>query len=179
MVECVDNHELILYIKYSIFSVKRTPIMINIKHFIFISLALLALVSVNAQAALSATDKQYISDLKKGDLKLLKRTAKLIIRNAVRTPEVLDVVTEILLQISPNLDNGQVSTFTYLARAVGESENGRYYSALREVKETTNSKHVRKWAKKAYKMIGKKRAKKATQYKKGMVKLTTTKYIIK
>ncbi len=151
--------------------------MIKTKSLAFISFLLLSIFAVNAHAQLSDTDKQYIADLKKGDLRLLKRTAKLIINAPVRTPEVLDVVTEILLQGSGDLTKARVSTFTYLARALGESKNGRYYTALVSVEKTSNSKHVRKWAKKARRMIGKSNGNSTAQYTKGSVQLTTKTYL--
>lgn len=144
-----------------------------IKPLIFTSLLLFAFFTNTVQAELSATDKQHIANLKKGSLKQLKRTAKLIVRTRVINQRVLDTAMEILLQVYPKSYAGQIETLSFLARGIGQSGNGRYYTAMKEVKDQAEFKKLRKYAKKALKMIDKAEGR---QYKKGSIKLKTTEY---
>jgi len=139
---------------------------------ILLSLFLLCFVSVS-QAALNPGEKRVVEMLQSGDLHQLKAAAKQIHGQGIRNEEVLDVAAEVLLQLYPDAWDAQMDTLAWLARAIGESHDGRYYDALSEVKVGAPHKKLMKHAKKALKELG---AAEGAQYRKGMIKIPTKDY---
>jgi hypothetical protein len=134
---------------------------------------LLVFISINTQADLAPNEEQYVKMMKSGDLRELKQAAKIIHREQIKTPKVLDVATEILLQLYPSATKNQYDTLSWLALAIGQSGNGRYFSALTEVSANITHKKIRKHAIQALKNIP---APSEDTYKKGTEKLLTTIY---
>ncbi|NVK56200.1 MAG: hypothetical protein HWE26_11320 [Alteromonadaceae bacterium] len=103
-----------------------------------ISAAIMALfLSFGAMAELSGEQRYLADQLLSGDLTQLKSASQRIFKQAIRNPELLDIAAEILLTKYPDAYTSEVDTLAWLARAIGASENGRYYGVLSEVISNT------------------------------------------
>lgn len=139
----------------------------------FLVFAFIALFSISAQAKLDPIEQHAINLMTKGDLRSLKQGAKHVHRNHITNPAVLDVAAEVLLQLYPTAYKAQLDTLSWLARAIGQSRNGRYYTALSEVADKGTFKKLRRHARKALKQIAGPEGK---QYAKGMRKIPKNRY---
>ncbi len=99
------------------------------------------LLSFNVLADLTAQENRLKDMLLSGDMTQLKTASKQIYNAKVANPEVLDIAAEILLKKYPYATRSDIDPLAWLARAIGASENGRYYSVLAEViANTSNAK---------------------------------------
>ncbi|MFC4701789.1 hypothetical protein ACFO4O_16680 [Glaciecola siphonariae] len=116
----------------------------------YVITALLAIgLSFSALAELNPRDQKLADLLLSGDMQRVKSAAKGIKDNEINNPELLDIAAEILLRKYENAYSSEVDTLAWLARAIGASENGRYYSALSEVVEGSGQKKLVRHAKSA------------------------------
>ncbi|HEB28990.1 MAG TPA: hypothetical protein ENI05_14760 [Porticoccus sp.] len=123
---------------------------------------------VNFAHAVDAVGQRYIDKLTRGGLVSIKQAAQGIYNTGEKDTEVVDVATEVLLQRYPTAGNSDIDTLAWLARAIGNTRNGRYHSALQEVVDSADHRKLRKYAKKALKEVG---SAEGAQYKKGSVDL--------
>ncbi len=130
----------------------------------------IALFTLAAQAGdIDVVDQRYINQLTKGGNVSIKQAAQSIYNTGEKDTEVLDVAAEVLLQRYPTAAKADIDTLSWLCRAIGNSGNGRYYSALNEVAESDAHRKLKKFAKKAAKAVGES----GTQYKKGSVNIAS------
>ena len=139
----------------------------------FIIVLCVALFSINS-FALDNVEKHYVDLMLKGDLRSLKVAAKRIRSAHITNTQVLDVAAEVLLQTYPSTYKAQLDTLSWLAHALGQSGNGRYFNVLNEVAEKTTFKKLRRHAKKARKRMG--GGADVPQYKLGMKKVKVPRY---
>ncbi len=98
----------------------------------------------------------------------VKQAAQSMYNTGETNTQVLDVAAEILLQ-----NYGKASdpdALAWVAKALGKSRNGRYYSVLKEVADSKADKKLRKHTAGALKEIGRASG---DQYVKGSVNLQT------
>ena len=86
------------------------------------------------------------------DFKLVRAGASTVYHRHFKDPQFTDLAYTKLktLYLSTETDNRQADAAAWLAKAIGKSENKDYSDFLLEVKKNANSKHLRKWADKAY-----------------------------
>jgi len=118
---------------------------------------------------IDVVDQRYIDQLTRGGNTSIKQAAKSIYNTGESDTEVLDVAAEVLLQRYAKAGNSDIDTLAWVCRALGNSGNSRYSSALSEVANSEAHKKLRKYAKKALKQVGESDKK---QYTKGSVNLT-------
>ncbi len=135
------------------------------RHIIIVILA--GLLFNTAQAA-DVVGQRYINQLTRGGNISIKQAAQSIYNTGQKSTEVLDVAAEVLLQRYPSASNSDIDTLSWVAKALGNSRNGRYHSVLAEVVSSNAHRKLRKYAKKALSTIGQAEGK---QYKKGSVNL--------
>ncbi|KXI29353.1 hypothetical protein [Paraglaciecola hydrolytica] len=122
----------------------------------------------NITFAADVVGERYINQLTRGGMISIKQAAESIYNTGLKDTEVLDVAAEVLLQRYPNASKGDIDTLAWLCKALGQSGNSRYYSALYEVAESDAHRKLRKYADNAADDVGKS---KDQQYAKGMVDL--------
>lgn len=103
-----------------------------------------------------------------GDMKQLKVASKTIYESKISDPALLDIAAEVLLKKYPDVYASDVDTLAWLSRAIGASENGRYYSALSEVVNKTEFDKLERHADKALDMLP---GEEGEQYVAGMYQL--------
>lgn len=113
--------------------------------------------------------QKYIHDMVKGGNSGIKQTAESIYNSGVKDREVLDVAMEVLLQNYRGAPNSEIDTLAWVAKAIGQSGDNRYSSALKVVVEGETHKKLVKYAKHAWKDVGTKPS--VEQYVKGSVNL--------
>lgn len=132
-----------------------------------------ALVAVLVMSFAFATDdpvhQRYINSLTKGGIQGIKQTAQSIYNTGVKDQEVLDVAMEVLLQRYRGASSYELDSLAWVAKAIGQSGDNRYSTALKEVVEGETNKKIVKYAKRAWKDVGK--SPKVAQYQKGAVDL--------
>ena len=99
----------------------------------------------------------------------VRAAAKKIINTGETDTKVLDALIEVMLQ---NHAKGKtyIDASRYGARAIGQSGNSRYYTALKSIADSKDAhKKMRKDAKAAYKKVGKPKG--TEQYVKGSIDL--------
>ncbi len=117
---------------------------------------------------IDVVDQRYINQLTRGGNASIKQAAQSIYNTGESDIEVLDVAAEVLLQRYAKAGNSDIDTLAWVCRALGNSDNSRYSSALNEVANSDAHKKLRKYAKKARKQVGEPDK---TQYVKGSVDL--------
>lgn len=128
----------------------------------------IAMFALVAQAgSIDVVDQRYIDQLTKGGNVSIKQAAQSIYNTGEKDTEVLDVAAEVLLQRYATAAKADVDSLAWLCRAIGNSGNGRYHSALKVVAESDAPRKLKKFAKKAAKAVGEDGA----QYKKGSVNI--------
>lgn len=138
----------------------------------YLLVLLVAVFSVGVQAGdIDVVDQRYIDQLTRGGNTSIKQAAQSIYNTGERDTEVLDVAAEVLLQRYSKAGKSDIDTLAWVCRALGNSGNGRYYSALQEVADSDAHKKLRKYARNAAKEVGNS----GTQYKKGSVNLKSLK----
>lgn len=114
-------------------------------------------------------DQAYIDQLTQGGIDGIKQTAQKIHGTGETSTEVLDVAAEVLLQRYPTASINDVDTLAWVAKALGNSRNPRYYTTLKEVVDSNAQKKLRKHAKKALSLVG---GPSGDQYVKGTLNLS-------
>jgi len=118
--------------------------------------------------ALDAAGQRYIEQLTQGGMTSVKNAAQSMYHARETNTEVLDVAAEVLLQ---NYDRGSdPDALAWVAKALGQSHNGRYHGVLQEVADSRASKKLLKHVKLALREIG---SPSGEPYRKGMVNLAT------
>lgn len=129
------------------------------------------LTSMLLSSAVSAMDpagQRYIDQMTQGGMTSVKQAAQSMYNTRVTDTQVLDVAAEVLLQNYSNASDPDA--LSWVAKALGKSRNGRYYSALKEVAGSRADKKLRKHTASALKEIG---GASGEQYVKGSVNLQT------
>jgi len=116
--------------------------------------------------AVDVVDQRYIDEMTQGGMASVKDAARSMYNTGETNTQVLDVAAEILLQNYGNASDPDA--MAWVAKALGRSHNGRYYSVLNEVVHSHADKKLRKHASVALKEIG---AASGEQYVKGGVDL--------
>jgi len=117
--------------------------------------------------ALDAASQRYIDQMTQGGMGSVRDAAQSMYNTGETNTQVLDVAAEVLLQ---NYTKGSdYDTLAWVAKALGKSKNGRYYSALKEVADSKTDKKLTKYTEAAMKQIG---SASGAQYTKGTVNLT-------
>lgn len=117
--------------------------------------------------ALNAASQRYIDQMTQGGMGSVRDAAQSMYNTGETSTQVLDVAAEVLLQ---NYKKGSdYDTLAWVAKALGKSKNGRYYSALKEVADSNTDKKLTKYTSAAMKEIG---SASGAQYTKGTVNLT-------
>ena len=93
--------------------------------------------SFTAMAELGPEEQKLADMMLSGDMAQLKTASKRIFSTKMADPELLDIAAAILLKKYPHAVRSDVDSLAWLARAIGASENGRYYGVLSEVVENT------------------------------------------
>lgn len=97
--------------------------------------AMALILAFNAVAKLEPEEQKLADMLLSGDMTQLKSASKQIYNSEISEPELLDIGAEILLKKYPDAVRSDIDSLAWLARAIGASENGRYYNVLSEVVE--------------------------------------------
>lgn len=122
------------------------------KLFLQIALSAILLCASTLASALTPMEESYIYKITQGTSAGLSSGARSILNDANKNPEVLDVLAEVVLQ-SYNKGDAYVSAVSYASRALGESNNGRYFSTVSQVASGNGHRKMRKHAKKAAKKL--------------------------
>lgn len=123
---------------------------------------------------MSSRDRIFHDKITSGRLHDLKEAAKLMHRGGPRNEILQDALAEVLHQHHAMAFDRQIDTLSWVSRALGASNNGRYHSLLAEVASSGAHKKLRKHAKKALKELGGKRGK--AQFKPGKIKIPADSY---
>ncbi|MBL4851590.1 MAG: hypothetical protein JKY90_04830 [Gammaproteobacteria bacterium] len=132
-----------------------------------LSIALFSLFSMSSQAELNPIEQTVVDMMLEGDLRQLKAAVRRVHDAEIFNTEVLDVAAEIMLVTYPDTYKAELDTLSWLAKALGESGNNRYYGVLSEVVDKTRFKKLRNHSKKSLKKL-KPPADSDIQYKAGM-----------
>jgi len=119
-------------------------------------------------AELSISNQKLADLLLSGDMQKVKIAAQAIKENHIVEPALLDIGAEILLTKYSHVRGPEIDSLAWLARAVGSSENGRYYNVLLEVTDSATEKKLARHAETALDDIG---DKVEVQYVAGMYEL--------
>lgn len=120
----------------------------------FIGLLMALFVTTVQAGDIDVVDQRYIDQLTRGGNVSIKQAAQSIYNTGEKDTEVLDVAAEILLQRYATAGKSNIDTLAWVCRALGNSGNSRYHSALQEVADSDAPRKLRKYAKKALKEVG-------------------------
>ncbi|MBU3068486.1 hypothetical protein KOI40_01580 [Aestuariicella sp. G3-2] len=120
--------------------------------------------------ALNSHDQQLIDSMTLGSAGSLRNAAKSIYRGSSRDELVLDTLAEKTLQLSPSAnDNTSVDAISWGCKALGQSGNKRYYTALMTMAQDDSvHRKARKYCKKSANQLGRAEGE---QYQRGDSKL--------
>lgn len=106
--------------------------------------------------ALNSHDQQLIESMTLGSAGSLRNAAKSIYRGSSRDVVVLDTLAEKTLQLSPSAtDNTSVDAVSWGCKALGQSGNKRYYTALMTIAQDDSvHRKSRKYCKKSASQLG-------------------------
>lgn len=110
------------------------------------STLLALMLSFNAIAELSQSQQKLADMMLSGDIRQLKVAAQRIYEEEISDPAVIDIAAEILLTKYPHAYSSEIDTLAWLARAIGASENDRYYGVLTEVMNNTDNSKLERHA---------------------------------
>ncbi len=115
------------------------------------------LLSVGQAFAADKVEERYISQLVNGRPSTIRSAAESIYHSGVKDREVLDVAAEVLLQQyqENSGSSAHMDAFSWVCKAIGQSRDGRYRSALVAVANTANAKKLKKHCNKASKSLPK------------------------
>jgi hypothetical protein len=103
--------------------------------------------------ARTAGESRAIEMLVRGGPESQRDVAQSIYNGIERSPEVLDIAAEVLLQTYRRSGFVQIDATSWLCKALGASGNGRYRRVLEEVADQAVDKKVRKYATQALGML--------------------------
>ena len=109
----------------------------------------LSVLSSKAFAELTPQEQLLADMMLSGDMTQLRAASKQIYSAKIANPELLDIAAAIMLKKYPQATRSEVDPLAWVARAIGASENGRYYSVLSEVVEKTTLDKLERHADKA------------------------------
>ena len=112
----------------------------------FYSILFTLIITSNAVAAIKPEHQKIADQLLSGDLVTLKLAAKTLYRQEVSDPAIIDIAAEVLLRMYKDAYAAEIDTLAWVARAIGASDNGRYFVALTEVKNNSSSRKLVKYA---------------------------------
>jgi len=118
--------------------------------------------------AIDPAGQRYIEQMTQGGMTSVKQAAQSMYNTGETNTQVLDVAAEVLLQNYSHASDPDA--LAWVAKALGKSHNGRYYSVLKEVVDSQADKKLRKHTAGALKEIG---SASGDQYVKGSVNLQT------
>lgn len=104
------------------------------------------LMSFNAAAELTTEEQKVAEMLLSEDLSQLKIAAQIVSRREMTNPELIDIMAEVLLRKYATAYPNEIDTLAWMARAIGSTENGRYYTAINQVVESTDNRKLRRHA---------------------------------
>ncbi len=130
----------------------------------------LLLLSFPTMAA-SPAGELYIKRIAVLDSYLLREVSKSIYHSEFKEQEVLDVLAEKLIQSYNDGGKTNYDSIAWTCKALGKSGDIRYKKILQTVKENTDNKKIKKFAKKALKMMPEGQANES--YEKGIVDLVS------
>lgn len=133
-----------------------------------ITIVISLLISFNALAELSPRHQKLADMMLSGDMRQLKVAAQTIHRAEISDPELMDIAAEVLLTKYSHANSSEIDTVAWLARAIGASENGRYYDALNLVINNTDNSKLKRHAESALDELP---GKEGDQYQSGMYQL--------
>jgi hypothetical protein len=136
---------------------------------IFFILIIALLLPVIPAMAISPADEQYINQIVGGGFSSLRRASQSIHRTGVTERQVLDVLSEKLLQTYNASDRTGVDAVAWACKALGQSGDLRYKSVLQTVTKTAQHAKIRKYANQSLKGMPSGEAQKP--YEKGSVNL--------
>ncbi len=105
--------------------------------------------------ARTAGESRTIEMLVRGGPESQRDVAQSIYNGIERTPEVLDIAAEVLLQNYRQSGFVQIDATSWLCKALGASGNARYRGVLEEVADQAADKKVKKYATQALGMLPK------------------------
>jgi len=104
--------------------------------------------------ALTAVEKLFASQLVDGPADEIREAAKSIYSQQIKTRDLLDIATEVLLQHEregPGSGGSSSSeAFGWVCRAIAQSKDGRYRPALEHVAENTKDRKIAKHCRRGY-----------------------------
>lgn len=116
--------------------------------------------------AIDVAGQRYIDQMTQGGMASVKQAAQSMYNTGETNTQVLDVAAEVLLQNYSSASDPDA--LAWVAKALGKSHNGRYYSVLKEVADSRADKKLRKHTAAALKDVGRASG---DQYVKGGVNL--------
>lgn len=129
--------------------------MFNKKLILLASLMLSISMFSQLSSAASAVAQRYIDQLAQGGPHTIRGVAQSIVNTGETDPELLDVLSEVLLQNYTRSSKTDTDANAWASRALGSSGNGRYRSVLEQVIEKSDNRKLKKYAKKALKSLPK------------------------
>ncbi|MBU1566941.1 MAG: hypothetical protein KJ630_15115 [Proteobacteria bacterium] len=137
--------------------------------FSIVTVLLTLLFAVNSCLALSAGGRRTIEMLVMGGPESQRDAAQTVYNGFDHSPEVLDVMAEVLLQTYQRPGFVQVDATSWMCKALGASGNVRYRGVLQQVADKAAERKVRKYAEQSLGMLPQGNA---TPYIAGTVNLT-------
>jgi hypothetical protein len=104
--------------------------------------------------ATDTENQRYIEQLTQDSNHSIKPAAQSIYKTGEQDTEVLDVAAEVLLQRYPTASDSDIDTLSWVAKALGNTRNPRYYTTLNEVANSNAHAKLRKYANKARQQVG-------------------------
>ncbi len=103
--------------------------------------------------AVSPLGQRYINEIIDGNAATLRRAAKGIYHNGIRDREVLDVLSEKLLESYNYNGRTGIDAISWGCKAIGRSGDLRYKNVLETIKNNTGYRKIRKYAEKSLRMM--------------------------
>jgi len=91
--------------------------------------------------------------LTSGDLDQIKLASQVMVAGRENTKENADILAEILLSKYENALNFEIDMLSWVCKALGATNDGRYRKLLIKVYESDSHKKLRKYAKKSYQKL--------------------------
>ncbi len=118
--------------------------------------------------ATSPANQRNIERIVNGGAYSIKDAAEDIYRSGEKSPEVLDVLSEVLLRNYKKTDSEYVDALSWACKAIGNANQARYRDTLSEVVQNAEHKKLKKYASSALSQLPKEEA---IQYVKGSASL--------
>ncbi|GGW84951.1 hypothetical protein [Alteromonas halophila] len=122
--------------------------------------------SLYAPVPKDARNAQVTELIMAGDLRSLKQAAITVYETNIQDQAILDMLAEILLREHADAPDRQIDTLSWVSKALGQSESGRYAAVLAEVEENGAHRKLRGYAEDSLENHGDAQGE---QYQQGMV----------